>query len=63
MIAQVTCSAWDLDLKRLVRYWGMVMESSAAMEKARRRGASKIQLSFFKDAATTEIYTWPRPRA
>ena len=33
-----------VDLVRDPR-WGRVMESSAAMEKRRRRGASKIQLS------------------
>ena len=44
MTAQITCMALLPDRKRLVRYWGMVMESLAAMEYLRSRGASKIQL-------------------
>ena len=43
--AQMICSTLLLDLKRLVRYWGMVMESSAMMEKRRSLGASTIQLT------------------
>ncbi len=44
MTAQMTCSVLLFDRKRLVRYWGIVMESFATIEKLRSRGASKIQL-------------------
>ena len=44
MIALITCSARFLDKNRLVRYWGMVMESPHTSEKVRSRGATKIQL-------------------
>ena len=43
MTAQIICKNLLFDRKRFVRYCGIVMESPAAMENLRRRGASNIQ--------------------
>lgn len=43
-IAQITCSASDLDRNLLVRYCGMVMESFATIENFLSLGASSSQL-------------------
>ena len=43
--AALFASSLLLERKRLVRYWGMVMESLDTMEKLRRRGASTSQLT------------------
>lgn len=45
MTALRICRDLFLLKNRLVRYWGMVMESPAAMENRRSRGAMTIQLT------------------
>ena len=43
--AQIICSDFFCEAKRLVRYWGTVMESFAATENLRSLFAQMIQLA------------------
>ena len=63
MIAQIICRVWVLAANRLLRYWGRVMASPAALENFRSLVATKIQLAAVPSARPIPIHIWPKPKA
>ena len=61
--AHTTCRIGLELANRLVRYWGMVMESLAAFENSRSRLAQKIQLAAVPMARPMPIQICPKPKA
>ena len=62
-MAHITLSIGLCEAKRLVRYWGTVIESLDAFEKRRSLFATKIQLAQVPRARPIPIQTFPIPKA